>query len=412
MRINYIFPVLLSLVITICLFCRVATGSEARFQPSILISEEYNDNIFLEAIGGKEEYITRIQPSLEFKYNAPLWEWAIRYQLQYRYYAEDTRGDEAVHDLIARGNVILLKEFFFVDIIDIFGRVSLDAARDFTRESEFVNQDDRNILTVNPYFRKRLSRNAVMTPGYIYQQTWYEGSRAVDKSSSIAYVDMEKETSEKMKLNIGYRHVWEDNEIRDFDKNDIYAGARYEYGDYSFFVLQAGNSWLDFEDGGNYNQVFWSAEITHAFNALSGTVRSALTYEENPLGTPLRVNTYMATLNRNPERLSMGLSARFIEYSDAVTKSLLTTRYGISFDIGYEFTRATTGYLNVIFERYDDESAGTYTKLYLADLKVDYEIMKSILMTLAYRHAENDSPQVPQDEYANNRVTFGIRKNF
>ena len=49
----------------------------------------------------------------------------------------------------------MIKNFFFVDLLDTYDRVSLTTVTNYTQQSTFVNQTDQNIFTANPYMAMR-----------------------------------------------------------------------------------------------------------------------------------------------------------------------------------------------------------------------------------------------------------------
>ncbi len=59
-------------------------GGESLFQPAVLASEEYNDNIYLTPDHEFADFITRIVPSFQFAYRAPFWDWDVSYAYDYR----------------------------------------------------------------------------------------------------------------------------------------------------------------------------------------------------------------------------------------------------------------------------------------------------------------------------------------
>jgi len=120
--------------------------------PSIAVSEEYNDNVFVSP-DRRTDYITSLMPGIILSYNAPFWDWDLAYNFAYRYYARKSQEDDFAHSMSMHGLTRLIDDFLFLDISDNYSRVSLNIARDRTLESNFVNQSDSNNFTASPYLR-------------------------------------------------------------------------------------------------------------------------------------------------------------------------------------------------------------------------------------------------------------------
>ncbi|TLN00877.1 TIGR03016 family PEP-CTERM system-associated outer membrane protein, partial [bacterium] len=145
-----------------------AYAGELSFHPYIAISEEFTDNVYESRDEKQSDFVTRFLPGMTFKYVAPLWDWDLAYNLDYRLYARNSRSDETTHNLAAKGHVKLIDERLFLDISDTFKRVSLDVSRDYTQEGLYSNQSDSNILTVSPYAIFRPGGQTTIKTGYRY----------------------------------------------------------------------------------------------------------------------------------------------------------------------------------------------------------------------------------------------------
>ncbi len=409
------------LLIFILSFTIMAEGAEFKIESTVLISEEYTDNAFLKKDPTDEDYITRALPSITMEYKSPIWEWDISYALDYRHYGnynyyaswvEEAREVEATHDLNAKGHITMIKEFLFINISDEYRRVSLDATRDYSEESRFLNQSDRNIFTVNPYFVIKPDALITLTTGYIYSDTEYKDVSAIDKVDNIAYVESEFELSPKMVFNLGYKYTQGEGETSDYDKNDAYYGVSYEYIEGSHFLLTTGNSWLDFDRGGSYSHIFWNVSITHKFSTVTGSLESAVDYDENPQGNPIRENRYSMSLGKPSGRTTLNLSISLREYRDSETEDLQTKSYGITGNLKYELTSRTAVSIGSTAEEFKRESGKTYTNKYLLDLRFDHILSDSLNLALEYKYTDSYSPKTLQDNYMNNRFIVEIKKSL
>lgn len=163
------------LPLTAVLFAGSAQAGNLEFKPSITVSEEYTDNISEDkekTLGS--EFITRAMPKFTFNYQSPFWVWDVGYNFQYRYYNLNKKSNESLHNLSARTKMTLIDEKAFLEISDVYSRVSLDQARDTTQESLFSNQSDQNTFTLSPNFVLRPTTKLTLRPGASYQNIWYK----------------------------------------------------------------------------------------------------------------------------------------------------------------------------------------------------------------------------------------------
>jgi uncharacterized protein (PEP-CTERM system associated) len=75
-----------------------AEGAVFRIEPSIVLSEEYNDNILLRGRDSERiyAYVTRVAPTARIIYTTSFWDWDINYTYFYYYYNFKTGGEQ--HD--------------------------------------------------------------------------------------------------------------------------------------------------------------------------------------------------------------------------------------------------------------------------------------------------------------------------
>src|SRR5512135_3677122 len=102
--------VIASLLVLLVMTLAEAEGAEFRIQPALTIGEEYNDNIFLVPENTHTDYITRVVPSFDLKYKAPLWDWDVNYAYDYRYYEKGTIKNDSTHALNLRNHTTIMQD--------------------------------------------------------------------------------------------------------------------------------------------------------------------------------------------------------------------------------------------------------------------------------------------------------------
>jgi len=165
------FQTFLILAVLVTTGTAVSRASDVKIEPSITVSEEYNDNVLLQPQGEITDYITRINPGVRAEYNAPLWEWDIDYAYEYRHYARETTREDPIQRLNLLSRTRIIKDFFFLDVKDKYDMVSLITSRDYAQIGPLAFQylTKQNIFTVTPYLVFRPTQRTELTTGYEYR---------------------------------------------------------------------------------------------------------------------------------------------------------------------------------------------------------------------------------------------------
>lgn len=389
-------------------------SAELRFQPGLALSEEYNDNIFLTPENTEHDYITRVLPSIQASYSAPVWEWDLAYTFDFRYYARKTRTDDSTHVLTLRNHTSIIRDSFFIDVRDDYSRVSLDTSRDYTLQSLFLNQTDSNDFSVMPHARLNLSTHTTGTAGYQFRTVWYEDPSAIDKIEHILFVDLMNELSQRTTLGGGARSTREDARTLSYTRRDLYAGPRFEYADGSHVWCTLGNSWFDYLHESRGTQLFWDAGISHRFISYVLAFNAALTYIDDPTRIQRREDRYVATFRKEGERYTLDATGGRWEYRNVLTKHLQNTRNGIGGTAGYFVSEALHASYTLSIERYEDNQEDTFTMVYRNTARLEYTFPAATVLSLDYRFEHGYSPDIVNYgmNYDNNRVQMEVRKLF
>ena len=386
--------------------------AEYRMEPAISVSEEYNDNIFLEPNDPDSDYITRFVPSFRLSYGTAFWDWEVSYAYDYRYFARHAIDQDDTHSLNLLNHTRIMDDFLSLDITDTYRRVSLYPARDFTEESFFVNQSDSNIFTASPYLTIRASSTDTITMGYLFVSTWYKASSAIDKIDNVVYILTAHELTSRLSFSTGYRYTDEQNDAEDYTKNDIYVFGIYEYTDGGTLAVTLGNSWFDFDTRESTTQVFWDGTIVHRLPTVSFSFLAALNYRDDPQGTLIREDRYVATVAKETERTNISASLGLREYRSAKTKHLTSSVYFGTGTLSHALTTQTRIIGTLTVERLADERRNMYTSRYLPALHLEHELLTNVTLAVHYRYTNIYSQDIYENNYQNNRVTAEIRASF
>ncbi len=395
------------------LFCiaivQAAYAAQFTLTPLLRVSEEYTDNVYETRTSKRADFITRVIPGLALRYNAPFWDWDIAYNYDYRYYANRSRINDNSQNILGTGHIKIIDEFLFLDVTDSYLPVSLNVARDATRDSLFVDQSDSNTLTASPYFLFHPGPKTTVRTGYRYLNVWYKDPNGVDRSDQIGFVETTYAYSPRVNLTASYTYTQEDS-INPFTRHAPYVGARYEYKDRSFIFAQLGYTWFHSNNGGTANDPFWNAGLTHTFGPYSVSIATGVQYPVDPLSGVTRETDYSLTLNRLLNRGTIGASFSYATFSG--TNIDIDSRYAAGITASYELTQKLTGTFAGSLERYDHQLVNSYTRRIFVSTGVSYPLPKGISLALTYSFIDYYSPVIFADNYQVNRVVLEARKTF
>jgi hypothetical protein len=395
-------------------------GADFVFKPSIAVSEEYTDNVFENNLNKRSDYITMAQPGISLNYKAPFWDWDLGYAFDYRYYARESRKDDAAHNGNLKGLVKLVDEKLFLELNDSYKRVSLDVTRDTTKDSLFQNQSDQNVGNVSSYLVLRPTAATMIKTGYRYVNTWYKDPKAVSKQDHVGFLETSYEVTPRFFANMGYTFTKEkpDSEnsrvaSNSFIRHETYLGPRYEYAEKSFIFVQGGAIITKYDNRPETISPSWSAGITHTFDTVTANFNTSVKYSDDPLGgTTTLETTYGGNITKNFSRGTLTLQGSYTEFSDADANKLKNRRYSGGFTSAFELLQDLQGTLGFTYEYYDDLLLDAFTKKYSADCGLNYSFGKELTAGLSYKYIDYSSAKIATDNKQVNRVILEVKKVF
>ena len=387
-------------------------SAEFDYHPSLAVSEEFTDNVYETNSRRLHDFITRVQPGVALGYKAPAVTGSLDYVLDYRHYARNTRNDDLAHALSAKASLNTLDKRFFFDVSEEFQRVSLDVTRDVARESLFVNQSDRNIVTASPYAIFNPTERFKVKTGSKFVDTRYFDSLGVDKNDHIGFLNMTYELTKQWSLTAGYTYTREISDLDRYNQHVALGGFRYEYADKSFLYAQAGNSWTDYDSGQRLDSIVWDAGITHSFDTITASLTTGVRYNEDPLRDILQETYVSGSIEKRFARGSIAVIPGYSEYVLTKTDTLQTTKYGGTIRGKYELTSKMNGMLAFTGENYEQKLLRSHTTRYQADTGLSYLLTKQLSLLLSYVYTSYNSPGIPADNFHVNRGMVELKMTF
>lgn len=390
-----------------------AGAAELQVLPSITVSEEWTDNVFLTRYNKIDDYITRAIPAFTLDHKTAFWDWHLDLAYDYRYYAKGSRSDDSTYRADIKNHTVLINNFFFLDVLDKYERVSLTTTTDFTQQSLFVNQTDSNIFTVSPYFVMRNETRYTPIIGYSYVNTWYKESiQGISTVDNIGYAEMITALSSNVTFTIGARYTQDLNKVEDYNKTDFYGGPKYTYAPDSYVYCLIGESFLDFQTQNDTKHVIWDAGITHRYSTSWVSFQTKSDYIHDPERILRRVDFYVATIKKETPRTAYTISGGLYEYRNAVTNHLEDDRYQLEGTLRHEISPTLTLLLDETVQRIEDRQVNTSISLWESGVRLARKVLADLTLTLEYRYTNSYSHDSYFDNYVNNRVIVGLKKTF
>ena len=431
-----------------------AAGAEYRIQPSITLSEEFNDNIFLTPTDKQEDYITRVIPGIILSHKTAFWSWDLDAAYDYRSYLKRTRTEDSTHRLDLKNRTELIDNLLFFEGQDQYQRVSIDVTKDFAQQSLFVNQADQNLLTLNPYAVMRLGSASKMFLGYKYVNSQYHNAFVTSATGTtgvptepvttstidhIGYLETGSELSSNSSFTAGIRYTRDHHPLfpqvaldqsraDDYYKTDVYAGPRYAYAPNSYVYCLIGESWLGFtvlpENKHLENKhLSWDLGINHRYSTMTLAVWTktdtvpdpfpTVRRTDQPVVSVRRVDQFVASLTRETTaRTSLSGSAGWYEYRNAATNHLENNAYRVSASIRHALSPKLTIAGDISNTRLHDYTLAANTYLYEGGARLEYRLLAELTSALGYLYTDSYSPDIYLQNYVNNRITLELTYRF
>jgi hypothetical protein len=397
-----------------------AGAAELRVLPSMTVSEEYNDNVYLTRYNKLDDYITRAVPAFTLDYKTSFWNWHLDLAYDYRYYAKGTKKGDRTGTGHLSNHTALIENFFFVDVLDTYERVSLTETTDYTKQSLFVNQSDENIFTLNPYFVFRSESRFTPILGYKYVNTWYKQSNVtsyvglpVNTVDNIGYAEMITDLSSTLTFTTGIRYTQDTNKVEDYNKTDIYAGPKYIYAQRSYAYCLLGESFLDFQyQNGTTKHMIWDAGVIHNYSTVVAAYQMKSDYVPDPVKILRREDFYTVTVTKATPRTSYTVLAGLYEWRSAATNHLENTSYLLYGTLKHALSPTQTITLSESVERLEDDLADTTISLWHSDIKFERRTLADLILSLEFVYTNSYSHDSYADNYVNNRFVVGLSKSF
>lgn len=160
---------------------QAASAGEWRLNTYLDFAEVYTDNVSLAPAGAEEgEFITQIRPGVSLNGQSGRAKLDLSYRLQNLIYGHDVTRNDSNHQLLAKGNLEVAKEWLFVDARSSISQQIVDADRSVPLDNFNVgNRADVITYGVSPYLKLRLG-------SYVAGEMRYAIDRVENQSNALS----------------------------------------------------------------------------------------------------------------------------------------------------------------------------------------------------------------------------------
>lgn len=414
--------VILSMMIVL-----IALPSYAKFtfRPTVAVTEQYNDNIFLTAADEEDDLITTVSPGLKFVYspNSAL-DFDLDYNLNFRYYRDNSGLDDTsirdAQNIRFRTQARPLKRVF-IDIIDTYERVPVDIRRSTAVDNAYKNMTGKNSFSVSPYVVFPLTAATSARAGYSYSNIWHSEEEPMDSFSNSGYVTLSTRFSSKMNASISYEHKAyriEDkdarNEIDEYERKQGSAAITYQITPKFRFNAEGGRASTDFEREKDIDNTFWNTGVEYDLKNANRTKAGA------EYGVSLNDSSLDGAFKsrRVDLRIETGRILRLmVNPYHSIDDYLNTDRKDRITGAAFEASRPLTHKITASFDGELEDQKFTVSTVdekirrYSLAVSFDYILNRKLSATLGYRYNRRDSDE-NTGEFKNNIAWLEARLTF
>jgi len=381
--------------------------------PTIIISEEFTDNVYETPTHQQYDFITQVRPGVGLTYSAPIGDANLNYEFSYRKFLYRRENEEQIHSLASRGLFRLINDFLFLDISDNFRRVALDVTRDTTSVSLFSNQTDENTASVSPYFLYHLGNKTTLKTGYRFSDIRYWDPAGIDRMEHRAFTDLTYEVLPRLTVTGSYYYNETDAQVDNFRRNEVSGEVRYEYADRSFIYGQIGNSWQILSSGKRTSNLLWRAGLTHEFNFITISLESWSRYTDTPLAIGTKETYYVGKIEKRYNTITVGFNTTFTEYYYPDDINHKQQRLKFTATTNYILLPNVTANLLLSGERSSVTVVGSYPYQFAINANLNIALKNNLSLNLNYiGYSSMYSVFDLSNSRDINRIIFEIKKNF
>jgi len=406
--------------LTILIFCLLVTVASAKMEihPYLSIEEEYNDNINLSDNDEQEDWITTVNPGINFSLQQRSLDASLDYSLEYDFYKNNSEDNQDEFKDIQRADasaVFFPGRPFTLSLSENISREAIDRRDVFSPENSRINQTTVYDTSVVPEYRWQLTPTFSLVFGYEYSRLDYVDPLGEDSQKHKGRTSLVKILSESLDISANYYYsVYDaDGVDSDYDEQSATLGVTYQLSARTKFSLEGGVTEIEYDqDGLTENQTTWNADLSYQ---LTSAIDFSFNYSQDFSGSVTQglTKTRSAALTGTFKReVLISSCTLFWDNSKYLREVREDTSYGVRADISRQLSRYLTLGVDGEYERakFDDIVQSKEVDRFSVgtSLSLDY---RRFLFALGYDYRLNDS-DLDGDDYSNNIVTLSASVRF
>jgi hypothetical protein len=393
------------------------------FTPSILVEEEYNDNIALTKDNTEEDFITRVSPSVSMTYlpNKML-DLSLDYGLRLYFYSKHSEHNQtSLKDAQRADFKALIKpsSHFFIDITDTYQRVPIDVIRRIAPENVITNMTSRNIFQISPTITVPITSTISTTAGYTFSSFIFSDDSAIDYEMHSAYLSVSKNFTTNLTGAVRYDYSTYRPDSADAlnaaDKYDLNQGSIsivYQATPLLDFSGEFGEVFYDFKNKDNSDDVFWKVKTNYNFGptkVMSMSAGYSSSFSNSVTSGLSESRLVDVNFNKGGEALNYAISPfyRVDKFSNINREDRIA---GINVDVARPISQSITVGFNGVFEKQKFLPEGKKVRFGSLSGTVRYQLTAKLISNLGYRYSQRVSEQ--EDDFKNNSVWIGATYTF
>lgn len=358
---------------------KIAMAYDYTANISLSLSEEYNDNIFLEPSDRDSDFITYISPGIDLSIRSVNSELRLGYYPTFSIYSSHDELNDTAHRFTANGSFKLSERLNFT-LSDTFVKSSeASDIRTIPDIGPITGRLERRLHTISGNISYRLRDNLSYILGASYSDTDYKEAGLSEVKTYSGSMGLSYRHSERTTLSANARYIKYDyRPDSDATGQDYSLGITYLITPTLTLGLTGGATITKIEDTGELDTGFsGGVELTKRLKR----GEAALSFRQAVIagvetGVPLRNRTVSLRLTRPiTNQLAASITASYSNFKSIETNDYDTNETLLSTDLTYSLRPWASLALSYSYVNSDDKIVNTrdyYNHIVLLTLRLNY----------------------------------------
>ncbi len=392
----------------VMLLSSLSAYAAVEFHPSLLVGEEYNDNIYLADENEEEDWITTIQPGISLLFSNRSVDITGTYSLLYRFYKNNDQENEDRFEDVQRAEATA--EFFSgrpftLSASQIIAREVLDERDDIADYNDIEERSTVYRTSVTPAYRYQITPTLYSTAAYTYNLIVYVEPEGIDTQEHLGRLTLDKSLNSRLEVYLAYVYSYldSDDEAEELTRQDYNLGFTYQLGSRTHLNAEGGYSDIEYDSGYATDSTNFLIDLTYApSEVLSYFVRYTQDYAVTATDGLTERQDFSVGGDYSRETIAANIRG-YWRTSDYVRQDRQDEIIGVSLGVTMPLSRSFTLNLDGLYEnaRFDELSTEDVIR-YSGEVSLEFDYRRFVLDT-GYRYRVSDS-EINANDYVNNVI--------